>query len=245
MNLDARLIERLRTARHIVVVTGAGMSAESGIPTFRGAGGLWRTHRPEDLATPDAFARDPALVWAWYRSRQRTVAAAEPNAGHHALARIEDRIAHWHLVTQNVDGLHQRAGSRAVTELHGSLWRLTCSAGCPRVEDISGSPVPGDDGLLPRCACGAWQRPGVVWFGERLDEAALSHAWEAASACDLLIAVGTSGVVYPAAAVPEVALAAGATIVEVNVEETPLTAVADFVLRAPAAMALPALEAAW
>lgn len=245
MNLDTRLIGRLHAARRVVVVTGAGMSAESGIPTFRAAGGLWRHYRPEDLATPAAFARDPALVWAWYRGRQHTVAAAEPNAGHRALARLEKRLADWHLVTQNVDGLHQRAGSRALTELHGSLWRLTCSAGCPRVEGTSGRPVPPGDAPLPRCACGAWQRPGVVWFGERLDEAALSRAWAAASACDLLIAVGTSGVVYPAAALPELAKAGGATIVEVNVEETPLTPVADFVLRAPAATALPALEAAW
>lgn len=244
MNLDTRLIGRLHAARRVVVVTGAGMSAESGIPTFRAAGGLWRHYRPEDLATPAAFARDPALVWAWYRGRQHTVAAAEPNAGHRALARLEKRLADWHLVTQNVDGLHQRAGSRALTELHGSLWRLTCSAGCPRVEGTSGRPVPPGDAPLPRCACGAWQRPGVVWFGEALDPAVVADAERLTEAADVLIVIGTSAVVYPAAALPDRARRRGALVVEINPAPTAFSDRADVVVRASAVQALTALERA-
>ena len=243
--IEERLTERLRAARRVVVLTGAGMSAESGVPTFRGAGGLWRAYRPEDLATPEALAKDPVLVWAWYRARQRAIAAAAPHAGHAALARLA-ATASLCLVTQNVDGLHQRAGSRGVVELHGSLWRLTCADRCPRVTAIDISGVAPDEAPLPRCECGALQRPGVVWFGERLPEAAVASAWEAAASCDLLIAVGTSSVVYPAAALPSVARRAGAPLVEINPEETPLTPLATRGLRGPAAAMLPALlEATW
>lgn len=239
--IDDRLTAALRAARRVVVLTGAGMSAESGVPTFRGAGGLWKTYRAEDLATPQAFRRDPALVWAWYRSRQRAVAAAAPHAGHAALVRLAGRVP-LTLVTQNVDGLHQRAGSRDVIELHGSLWRLTCSAGCPHVAEARPEAVPDDDAPLPRCVCGALQRPGVVWFGEQLPEEPVAAAWAAAADCDVLLSVGTSSIVYPAAALPSAAREAGAVIAEINPEPTPLTAHAEFVLRAPAAEALMRLE---
>jgi NAD-dependent deacetylase len=227
----------LAQARRVCVLTGAGISAESGIPTFRGAGGLWREYRAADLATPGAFERDPKLVWEWYDWRRGVVKAARPNAGHDALAEYERRRPDgFTLVTQNVDGLHERAGSRAVERLHGSLWRVRCT-GCGRDVEDERAPLPE---LPPRCGeCGALLRPGVVWFGEMLPEAALEAAVAAASSCEVMLVVGTSAVVYPAASLAPLARRAGARLIEVNVEETPASGLAEVHLRGSAGAILP------
>lgn len=228
--------ERLRAARRVAVLTGAGISAESGIPTFRSNGGYWRQHRFEDLATPEAFARDPKFVWTWYEERRRGIARAEPNAGHRALVELEARVPEFTLVTQNVDGLHERAGSRNVIRLHGSIWMLRC-VGCGRelVEPAKLVELP------PRCKCGGIMRPGVVWFGESLPERAMERAAEAVSAADALIVVGTSAQVYPAAGLIPLALRAGAAVVEVNPGETEFSDEVTFTLRGGAAEILPEL----
>jgi len=225
------------TARHCIVFTGAGISAESGIPTFRGAGGLWERHRPEELATPEAFARDPELVWRWYRWRQEVVYKAEPNPGHRAISELEAIGVVKAVITQNVDGLHQRAGSRDVVELHGSLWRARCVK-CGAVYRLD-KPV---EEIPPRCPrCGGLLRPDVVWFGEPLPQDAWERAVELASRSDAVLVVGTSGVVYPAAYIPRVAKDHGAVVVEVNVEESAVTPIADFFLRGRAGDVLPRL----
>lgn len=234
----AGLLRRAVSRREpVAALTGAGISAESGVPTFRGPGGLWRGFRPEELATPAAFARDPQRVWEWYHWRRRVVLAAEPNPGHRALAALEERLQDaFTLITQNVDRLHQRAGSRRVVELHGNLLEARCTR-CGRIEPLA----PGAAGT-PSCpACGALQRPNVVWFGEPLPEAAWARARQAASTASVFLVIGTSAVVYPAAGLVEVAAAGGARIIEVNPEETPMSALADCVIRQPAGKALPDL----
>jgi NAD-dependent deacetylase len=236
------ILRALGRARRVTVVTGAGMSAESGVPTFRGVAGLWRSFRPEDLATPQAFSRDPVTVWAWYRWRQSLIARAAPNAGHFALARLEATRPGWQVLTQNVDGLHQRAGSRAVVELHGSIWRSRCTS-CHAVRAIAPDQIE-EHAPLPRCACGELMRPAVVWFGEALDPAVVTHAWSAVEEADAMLVIGTSAVVYPVAALPDVARAKRVPVVEINVDDTPLSARADFVVRATAATALRALAQA-
>lgn len=243
----------LKRARRVAAITGAGISAESGVPTFRGTGGLWRTFRAEDLATPEAFRRDPVLVWEWYWWRRGRIAAAQPNPGHLALARFETRFHAFTLLTQNVDGLHAQAGSRNLIELHGNIWRARCSAETARVFDQRSEPVPivaesesqgRTSGLvLQTCpSCGALLRPDVVWFGEALDPEGVRQAVDAVQRCDVLLVVGTSAVVYPVAALPAMARRARATIVEVNVETTALTAEADIVLRGPSGEILPEVE---
>jgi NAD-dependent deacetylase len=207
------LLARLRAARHIAVLTGAGISAESGIPTFRDAlTGLWARYRAEELATPEAFRRDPALGWAWYRWRRELVSRAEPNAGHRALARLADLVPSFTLITQNVDGLHRRAGSRDVIELHGSILRARCSAEGVVVESWEEM----DPGPPPCARCGAPLRPDVVWFGEQLPPEALERAWSAAHDCDVFLSVGTSNLVEPAASLPWIAASAGAAVLVVN-----------------------------
>ena len=248
--IDVQALEQLaghlRAARAVTAMTGAGISAESGVPTFRGADGLWRTYSATDLATPEAFARDPGLVWRWYRWRQGIIGRAQPNLGHRALARLQSRIPVFTLITQNVDGLHQRAGSTNVIELHGNIWRARCSRGCGHAVNGAGlermplSPAEDDD--APVCPCGALLRPDVVWFGEALDESRIDLAVRAAQHCDVFLAVGTSALVYPAAGLPLIAGRAGALVVEVNVDDTALTPHAGLVVRGPAAEALPALE---
>lgn len=218
---------RSRRPRRVVAFTGAGISAESGIPTFRGAGGLWRDFRPEELATPEAFARDPALVWEWYEWRRGLVRRAEPNAAHRALARLRDSV----VVTQNVDGLHERAGSRDVIELHGSLFRVRCV-----VEQIA-RPAPDPFGKIPpRCECGALLRPDVVWFGEMLPEGAFERAAREVREADLLLVIGTSGVVYPAAGL--VSLHGGLSV-EINPEASAVRSSCTFALASTAAVATP------
>lgn len=230
-------IERLRRATSVTVLTGAGISAESGVPTFRGEGGLWRTYRAEELATPEAFARDPNLVWEWYDYRRRVVSEAEPNAGHRALVELEKRVPTFLLITQNVDNLHRRAGSRAVAELHGNLFRARCTREGTTRDDLP-CPLPE---IPPVCECGALLRPDVVWFGEALPEAEISRANRAVRSSDVMFVVGTSAVVYPAAALPEIAKAHGAFVVEVNVARTPISSIVDVSILGPGAEVLPAV----
>jgi NAD-dependent deacetylase len=238
LEISARLLEALRQAGRVVLLTGSGVSAESGVPTFRDAlTGLWARFRPEELATPEAFQRNPQQVWDWYRERRQRVAMVQPNGAHHAIARLQHILPQVALITQNVDGLHQRAGSREVVEFHGNLFSNRCRK--------CGSMSPQDDPALaspPPCArCGALLGPGVVWFGETIPELALHAAWRAAAEAQLFLSVGTSGFVYPAAALVEIARNAGAVIVESNTAATPLTSTADFVLQGPAGTTLPRL----
>jgi len=228
---------RVQRARSVAVLTGAGVSAESGVPTFRGANGLWRSYRAEQLATPQAFARDPVLVWRWYDWRRQRIAACCPNPAHAALAALERTVPDFLLITQNVDGLHRQAGSTALVELHGNLWRVRCTA----EETVQDLPAVLIDTIPPCCACGALQRPDVVWFGEPLSEAAVTRASQAAERCEVMLVVGTSLLVHPAAALPALAKRRGAYLVEVNVEPTPVTAYADAAFQQPAGIVLPRL----
>jgi NAD-dependent deacetylase len=236
-NAIERAREWLRTASRAAALTGAGISAESGIPTFRGAGGLWRNFRPEDLATPEAFARDPKTVWEWYDWRRGLIRDAKPNLGHYALAQLERRMGgRFVLITQNVDGLHNRAGSERVLKLHGDIWWTLCTA-CGDVRSDFRVPLPE---LPPRCAaCGGLLRPGVVWFGEPLPARTWEQAEEAARTCDVLIVAGTSAVVYPAASLAPLAKRHGARIIEINTEATPLSGEADLCLKGPSGEILP------
>lgn len=240
-DLPDPLIPLLSRARRVVVVTGAGISAESGVPTFREARtGLWARYDPAELATAEAFRRNPDLVWRWYCWRRSQVLAVEPNAGHRAIADLQHRFPGFLLVTQNVDRLHQRAGSHAVVELHGNIMRARCFDNAHPVGDW---PEPADN-RVPVCPhCPSLLRPDVVWFGETLPRVALQQAEQAARDCDVLFSIGTSAVVYPAAALAGIALRQGATVVEINPEPTPLTARARFVLSGPAGVILPQLVA--
>lgn len=239
----AALVDALTRATRVVALTGAGVSAESGVPTFRDAQtGLWSRYRAEDLATPEAFRRDPGLVWRWYAWRRSLVEAVRPNPAHLALAALERRLPGFHLVTQNVDGLHRRAGSRRLLELHGDLFLTLCSAeGTPVESWQESSEAP------PRCdRCNAPLRPGVVWFGETLPETVLSSAFALSAGSQVFLSIGTSSLVQPAAALPLRARESGAVVVEINPEPTPLSEIADFVLNGPAGEVLPALlETAW
>jgi NAD-dependent deacetylase len=230
----------LRAARHVCVLTGAGISAESGIPTFRDAlTGLWARFRPEDLATPGAFERDPQLVWEWYEARRAQVRRTEPNAGHRALVEIAARAPRFTLVTQNVDGLHQRAGSTAVLEYHGNILRDRCT-----VEQVIADRSEESRHGLPRCAaCGGLLRPDVVWFGEAIPAGPMVAAATAARDCDLFLSIGTSSLVYPAAGLAEAALDAGAKVVEINPSRTELSDAAALVLSGPSGIVLPRLVA--
>ena len=221
-------------ASGIAVLTGAGISAESGVPTFRGTGGLWKQFRAEDLATPEAFKKNPALVWEWYDWRRSLIAKVQPNAGHRALAELEQLAPNFTLITQNVDGLHQQAGSRRVLEIHGSIWDIRCLA-CRRTWSDRTVPL----SLPPACECGSPGRPGVVWFGENLPERVWSDAEKATRRCDVLLVVGTSAVVYPAAALATVARSSGAKLIEVNTEKTSISDIADCSLTGPAGEILP------
>jgi NAD-dependent deacetylase len=229
--------ELLRHAQSVAVLTGAGISAESGIPTFRGQAGLWKQFRPEDLATPSAFARDPKLVWEWYDWRRALIARAEPNAGHFALAQLATRVPHFTLITQNVDGLHHRAGNSAVLELHGSIWRVRCTeCGLERTDRS----VPIDSPA--RCpACGALARPAVVWFGEMLPAQVWEEAEQATKSCDTFLVVGTSAAVFPAAGLVPLAKSSHASVIEVNLETTAMSSLVDIFLQGPAGEILPLL----
>jgi len=230
------LVNALRDARHVFVLTGAGTSAESGVPTFRDAqSGLWEKYDPLDLATPEAFLRDPELIWNWYRWRRDLVAKAEPNPGHVALALLAALVPRLTLVTQNVDGLHQRAGSRDVIEFHGNLFANRCHVENCIVECDSSSSVP----VCP--ACGGNVRPGVVWFGEAIPKHALNQSFAAAADCDVFLSVGTSSLVYPAAGLAEFAKNAGAIVAEVNPDPTGLAAGFDYIITGKSGTVLPDL----
>ena len=224
-------VRAIRNARprRTVVLTGAGVSADSGIPTFRGAGGLWRNFRPEELATPEAFRRDPALVWEWYEWRRKLIREAKPNAAHEALARLPGAV----IVTQNVDGLHARAGSRDVVELHGNIFRVRCVR-----EHATSVHEEAFDEIPPRCTCGALLRPDVVWFGEALPEEALARAGAAVHGTDLLLVIGTSGVVYPAAGFAR--MHRGLSI-EINPEASAVSSACTLAVAERAAVAVPPL----
>lgn len=247
-----QLEEQVRSIRQslqgtgsVTVLTGAGVSAESGIPTFRDAQtGLWAKYDPMELATPEAFARDPVLVTRWYDERRRKCAECAPNLGHLALARLQDEFERagrrFTLITQNVDRLHQRAGSREPLELHGTLWVWRCTA-CGEEREEPEVPFPE---YPPRCGCGGMRRPGVVWFGESLPEAVLDAAWQAAERSALFMSLGTSSVVEPAASLGRIAAAAGATTVEINPEETPLSSRVDISVRGTTGEILPMILSA-
>jgi NAD-dependent deacetylase len=233
--------DMLADASDILVFTGSGISAESGIATFRGAGGLWEGKPIEDVATPEGFARDPEGVWQWYNDRRAQLQHLEPNAAHYAVARLQRRMGERGercvVVTQNVDGLHQRAGATGVLELHGTLEQMRCSR-CDHHEKIALDPVE----PVPSCpACGAPQRPAVVWFGEALPPDVWQAAGGAATTCDLLLAVGTSALVYPAAGLIECAVGCGAGVIEVNTEVTAASAIVSVSLRGKAGQVLPQL----
>lgn len=271
MDFPLELISYLRRVERAAVLTGAGVSQESGLRTFRDAqAGLWAQYRPEDLATPEAFARNPKLVWDWYAMRREKVRTVEPNPAHLALAQMARFIPDFCLVTQNVDGLHLEAERRLaasfplrraypIIELHGSLARVKC-ASCGRQAEAPVSPAPAPQAQasaakggeeagegVPRCAsCGGLLRPDVVWFGEALPQKALVQAVEAARSCQVFFSIGTSGLVQPAASLAYAAHNRGAVVVEVNAEPTPLTEKADFALHGKAGEILPALvEAVW
>lgn len=254
------LIEALRGAQHIAVLTGAGMSAESGVPTFRDAQtGLWSRFKPEELATPEAFLRNPKLVWDWYAWRRERVENVKPHAGHFALVEMEQRAPQFTLVTQNVDGLHQTAGSRNVHELHGNIRRVKCfDCGRPHPHPLpqgergGGSPLPmGEDWVratdVPHClSCNGLLRPDVVWFGEMLPADEFQIALDAAQSCDVFLSVGTSGLVEPAASLPRLAQRNMATVVHINLDVTTESSSTVYRIHGKAGEALPALvDAVW
>jgi len=240
MTIPAELIRQLTAAKRVSVLTGAGVSAESGVPTFRDAQtGLWANFKPEELATPRAFRRNPRLVWEWYAWRRQRVADVQPNPAHHALAEMEKLFPHFALITQNVDGLHQRAGSRNVIELHGNITRTKCF---DEGTVIASWPDTGD--VPPKCPiCGGLLRPDVVWFEEPMPETEMEQALQASTHCDVFFSIGTSAVVYPAASLPFEALRSGATVVEINPQPTPFTDEAHYVLTGAAGIVLPQLLA--
>jgi len=234
-----QLAEAFKQADHVTVLTGSGISADSGVPTFRDPQeGLWAKFKPQDLASPEAFLKDPDFVWQWYQWRRKKVLSVEPNAGHTALARLADRHPDLTLVTQNVDGLHQRGGHKDVIEFHGNIHRNLCLDN-GHVMKVEGHPE-----RPPRCkVCDSLLRPGVVWFGESIPEEALSRSLAASQKADLFIAIGTSATVYPAAGLAELAREHGATIAEINPEASDMSVV-DIAIRARAAEALPEILAA-
>ncbi len=238
ITFPAELISLLRGASYWVVLTGAGVSQESGLRTFRDAqAGLWAQYRPEDLASPEAFRRDPKLVWDWYAWRREAVKSVRPNRGHYALVAIAKHVPKFTLITQNVDGLHRMAGNQDVLELHGNIQRVRC-ADC---YTFAGS-WDEESESVPRCRkCGGLLRPDVVWFGEALPRDQLEAAVEAARACDVFFSIGTSGVVQPAASLAFAAHNRGAAVIEINAEPTLLTSKADYVLRGRSGEILPEL----
>jgi NAD-dependent deacetylase len=240
LELDLRrAAEALRRAERVAALTGAGVSAESGVPTFRGAGGLWEGYRIEEVATPFAFRRDPALVWRFYNMRRTNLRSVQPNAGHRALVALEDRWGsdRFTLITQNVDGLHRTAGSRNVLELHGNLGRVRCTR-CQVIEDRAGEDLP----ELPHCtACGAMLRPDIVWFNEMLPTGIWDNAALATARCQCFLVVGTSAAVYPAAGLIDLASQSSAAVIEVNLEKTGACAPGAIHLIGPSGVVLPRL----
>jgi len=239
INAIKTAVEILRDSRRVAVLTGAGISAESGVPTFRGEQGLWKQFRAEELATPEAFARDPKLVWEWYDWRRGMIAKVEPNPGHRTLAKWEKSFSEFGLITQNVDGLHARAGSKNIFELHGNIWKVRC----PKEKTVTENDTVPLKEIPPRCPeCGAMLRPHIVWFGESLDPGVLGHAFSLAASCEVMLVIGTSAFVQPAASLPFRAAEAGAKIIEINPDPTPLTSSADVSLAGKAGEILPEMD---
>ncbi len=244
-SMDEKLLKDaasvLRGSKNVVVLTGAGISAESGIPTFRGKDGWWKRYRAEELATPEAFRRDPKLVWEWYNYRREIIHSKKPNRAHIILSKWENegKFENFTIITQNVDGLHMRSGSKNVLCLHGDIWKVRCT-GCYREEynfDVPLKEIP------PRCSnCNSLLRPGVVWFGESLPQFELERSFRELERCDLLIVIGTSGIVYPAASMPQYAKSHGSKIIEINIEKTPITNYAHIFLKGKAGEILPLLD---
>ena len=218
---------RLARARTVTVLTGAGISADSGVPTFRGADGLWQNFRPEELASPEAFARDPHLVWEWYNWRREFIAGKTPNAAHLALVELERHIEHFWLITQNVDGLHPAAGSQKLSEIHGNIWKVRCTT-CGTISPNHDIPI----SIPPHCStCGGLLRPHIVWFGESLDPQDLDWSYTALHACEVLLIIGTSGIVYPAASFAPMAKDRGAYVIEINLDPTPHSDLVDLAIQ--------------
>ena len=243
MTFPADILSLLRRTSKLVALTGAGVSQESGLRTFRDAQtGLWAQYKPEELASPQAFARDPKLIWDWYAWRREAVKGVRPNPGHHALAEMEKRLPVFTLITQNVDGLHRMAGSQNVLELHGNIQRVRCSE-CGRLAETWDD----DSESVPRCKlCEGLLRPDVVWFGESLPRDQLEAAVEAARSCNVFFSIGTSGLVQPAASLAFAAHNRGAVVVEINAEATPLTSKTDFFFQGRSGELLPQLvRAVW
>jgi len=239
MDID-QIIEKLRDARRVTILTGAGVSAASGVPTFRGAGGLWRQYRAEDLATPGAFARDPSLVWEWYGWRRELIASCRPNAAHEVIARWSRGFERCRVLTQNVDDLHVRADTAGLVRLHGSIWELACWRGCGATWRDESVPLASSPPRCPRC--GNLARPAVVWFGETLNPADLDAAFDACT-CDMFLTVGTSAIVHPAAGLVHEARRRGAFTAEINLDSTPASAHVDVALQGPAEQILAEIAA--
>ncbi len=234
--MEHQVAELLRGCQRCAVLTGAGISAESGVPTFRGKEGLWGKFRPEELATMDAFMSNPKIVWEWYNWRRELMGEVNPNPGHHALVDLEEILPSLWVITQNVDGLHRMAGSRQVLELHGNIHRNKCV----KCNELCADEVVIDPNNIPTCAhCGGQLRPDVVWFGEMLDPAVINQAFAESEQADVFLSVGTSAVVHPAASLPVAARSEGARLIEINPEPTPLSDLADISIRARSGEFLP------
>ncbi len=238
MKISKETIKAIESSDNVVFLTGAGISAESGVPTFRGEEGLWRNFRAEELATPFAFQRDPKLVWEWYDWRRNLIKPLYPNAGHKVIASVEQKKSSFKLITQNVDGLHQKAGNKKYVELHGNIWKTRCTEEGKVTENLE-SPL---KKIPPVCECGAMLRPHIVWFGESLPVEAIQSSYQAAENCDLMMVVGTSAVVQPAASLPGIAKNTGAFVIEINAEETPISDMVDDSYLGKAGEILPLLE---
>lgn len=232
----------LKEVKTLFVLTGAGISAESGIPTFRGVDGLWKNYSAADLATPQAFRKDPKMVWEWYHWRQGIISKAEPNPAHYALVALEKKMARFLLLTQNVDNLHPRAGSENVLELHGNIFRTRCLA-CGEIADYQ-KPAETSSNALPKCTCGGLLRPDVVWFGEAIPQDIWQNSLDFLSQADAALICGTSGIVWPAAAIPEIAQHSNTKIIEINLEPTPVSSIVDVSIQGKAGEVLPKIVAA-
>jgi NAD-dependent deacetylase len=234
-----QLVDILNRTSRVAVLTGAGISAESGIPTFRGEEGLWKNFRAEQLATPQAFAQNPDLVWEWYDWRRGIIGSKDINDGHRVLSKWESIFPTYTVITQNIDGFHAKAGSTKIVELHGNIWKMRCTEEGTVSENYE-TPL---KELPPRCPnCGAMLRPHVVWFGESLEQVVIQQAFALSSSCELIFVIGTSAVVQPAASLPITAADAGAKIVEINPDPTPLTVYTDFTFRGNSGEILPLID---
>ena len=238
-----KAIEILKSAKSLFTLTGAGISAESGIPTFRGADGLWKNYSATDLATPQAFRKDPKMVWEWYHWRQGIISKAKPNPAHYALVALEKKMARFLLLTQNVDNLHPRAGSENVLELHGNIFRTRCLS-CGEIADYQKPPETSSN-ALPKCTCGGSLRPDVVWFGEAIPQDIWQNSLDFLRRADAALICGTSGIVWPAAAIPEIAQHSNTRTIEINLEPTPVSSIVDVSIQGKAGDVLPKIVTAF